>query len=235
MTTFDIEAPAEVRSRLCLALDTDDLVEATRRARAIGPWFGTVKIGLELFSSAGPSAVAAMQNLGLEVFVDLKLHDIPTTVHRSARVLGSLGVAFLTFHASGGVEMLRAGVEGAYEGAEAAQVQQPRCLAVTMLTSDDTAPPHILTGRVETALESGCTGLVCAVADVAPSRELMPDLFIAATGIRGKGDSSHDQRRVATPGEAFAAGADLLILGRAITEAEDPVATAARLVDSALS
>ncbi len=235
MTAFDIEAPAEVRGRLCLALDTDDLVEATRRARTIGPWFGTVKVGLELFASAGPAAVAAMQELGLDVFVDLKLHDIPTTVERTARVLGSLGVAYITLHAHGGVDMLRAGVEGAYEGADAAGVAQPRTLAVAILSSDDTAPPHVLTKRVETALEGGCTGLVCAVVDVAPSRDLMDDLFIAATGIRVAGDASHDQRRVATPGEAFAAGADLLVLGRSITESIDPVATAAQLVDSALS
>jgi len=235
VTTFEIEAPQEIRSRLCLALDTDDLVEATRRARSIGPWFGTVKIGMELFSSAGPGAVAAMQDLGLEVFVDLKLHDIPTTVHKAARVLGSLGAAYVTFHAHGGVEMLRAGVDGAYEGAEAAQVPPPRCLAVTVLTSDDTAPAHVLIRRVEMALESGCDGLVCGVADVAPARELMPELFIAATGIRGVGDDSHDQRRVASPGDAFAAGADLLVLGRAITESADPVSAAARLVDSALS
>jgi orotidine-5'-phosphate decarboxylase len=235
MTTFEIEAPQEIRSRLCLALDTDDLVEAVRRARAIGPWFGTVKIGLELFSSAGPDAVTSMQELGLDVFVDLKLHDIPTTVNKTARVLASLGVGYLTFHAHGGVEMLRAGVEGAYDGADAAQVQQPRCLAVTVLSSDGTAPPHVLTKRVETALDSGCAGLVCPVADVAPARELMPDLFIAATGIRGEGDDPHDQQRVATPGEAFSAGADLLVLGRAITESQDPEHAASELVDSALS
>lgn len=235
MTTFEIEAPQEIRSRLCLALDTDDLVEATRRARSIGPWFGTVKIGMELFASAGPDAVAAMQDLGLEVFVDLKLLDIPTTVGSAARVLGSLGAAYVTFHAQGGVEMLRAGVDGAFEGAEAAQLPPPRCLAVTVLTSDDTAPPHVLTRRVEMALESGCDGLVCGVADVAPARQLMPELYIAATGIRDAGDDSHDQRRVATPGDAFAAGADLLVLGRAITESSDPVSAAARLVDSALS
>ncbi len=235
MTAIDIEAPDEVRSRLCLALDTDDLVEATRRARAIGPWFGTVKIGLELFSSAGPEAVVAMQGLGLDVFVDLKLHDIPTTVHRTARVLGSLDIRYLTFHAHGGVDMLRAGVAGAAEGADAAGVDRPRALAVTVLSSDDTAPAHVLARRVETAVDAGCTGLMCPVADVVAAREQMPELFIAATGIRAAGDSSHDQRRVATPGDAFAAGADLLVLGRTITEADDPVATAAALVDSALS
>ena len=235
MTAIDIEAPDEVRSRLCLALDTDDLVEATRRARAIGPWFGTVKVGLELFSSAGPEAVVAMQALGLDVFVDLKLHDIPTTVHRAARVLGSLGISYLTVHAHGGGDMLRAGVAGAAEGAEAAGVAAPRALAVTVLSSDDTAPPHVLARRVKTAVDAGCTGLMCPVADVAAARSQMPGLFIAATGIRAEGDSSHDQRRVATPGDAFAAGADLLVLGRTITESDDPVATAAELVDSALS
>ncbi len=235
MTTFDTEAPDELRHRLCLALDTDDLVEATRRARAIGPWFGSVKVGLELFVSAGPEAVAAMQALGLDVFVDLKLHDIPTTVNRAARVLGSLGVQYLTLHAHGGVDMLRAGVEGASEGAEAAGVEAPRALAVTVLTSDDTAPSHILAKRIETAVLGGCTGLMCAGADVAAARSQMPELFIAATGIRSVGDSHHDQRRVSTPGDAFAAGADLLVIGRSITEATDPVAIAAELVDSALS
>ena len=235
MTAFDIEAPDEVRNRLCLALDTDDLVEATRRARSIGPWFGTVKVGLELFASSGPSAIAAMQGLGLDVFVDLKLHDIPTTVYRTARVLGSFGVSHLTFHAHGGVDMLRAGVEGAREGAEAAQVPSPRTLAVTVLTSDDTAPPHIAPDRMRAAAAGGCDGLVCAVADVATARETVPELYVAATGIRIEGDPSHDQRRVATPGEAFAAGADLLVIGRSITGSEDPQTTAAVLVDSALS
>ena len=123
-----------------------------------------------------------MQALGLDVFVDLKLHDIPTTVHRTARVLGSLGIGYLTFHAHGGVDMLRAGVTAPREGADAAGVERPRALAVTVLTSDDTAPAHVLAKRVETAVDAGCTGLMCAVADVAAARAQMPSLFIAATG-----------------------------------------------------
>ncbi len=235
MTTIETEAPDEVRDRLCLAVDTDDLVEARRHARDVAPWFGTVKVGLQLFTSAGPNAVVAMQELGLKVFVDLKLHDIPSTVNKTARVLGSLGIDYLTFHAHGGVDMLRAGVEGAALGAEAAQVAAPATLAVTVLTSDDSAPPHILPKRVESAVDGGCTGLVCAVDDVEPARQIMPTLIIAATGIRAPGESTHDQRRTATAGDAFAAGADLLVLGRSITESADPEATAAALVDSALS
>jgi orotidine-5'-phosphate decarboxylase len=234
VTKLQMEAPEEVRARLCLALDTDDLVEAERRARDLGPWFGTLKVGLELFTSAGPQAVTTLQGLGCDVFVDLKLHDIPSTVHRAARVLGSLGVAHVTFHAHGGVDMLRAGVEGLHLGASSAGVPTPRSLAVTVLTSDDSAPPHILRKRVETALEGGCDGLVCAVADVAEARAMVPELFLATTGIRTPDDDVHDQRRTATPGDAFAAGADLLVLGRTITDAPDPAATAAALVDSAL-
>lgn len=235
MTELQIEAPEEVRDRLCLALDTDDLVEARRRARELGPWFGTVKVGLELFASAGPAAVAALHGLGLDVFVDLKLHDIPTTVNKAARVLGSLGVSHVTFHAHGGVDMLRAGVEGLHEGAASAGVAAPRALAVTVLTSDDTAPPHILPKRVAAAAEAGAEGLVCAVADVAQVQEIAPGLFVATTGIRTRGDDRHDQRRTATPGEALAGGADLLILGRTITNAEAPALAAAALVDDALS
>lgn len=235
MTQMQIEAPEEVRDRLCLALDTDDLVEAGRRARELGPWFGTLKVGLELFTSAGPNAVATLRELGLDVFVDLKLHDIPTTVNKAARVLGSLGVSYVTFHAHGGVDMLRAGVDGLHEGAANAGVVAPRALAVTVLSSDDTAPPHILPKRVETAADGGCDGLVCAVADVAEAREIVPGLFVATTGIRTTGDEIHDQRRVATPGAAFAAGADLLVLGRTITHSADPPAAAAALVDDALS
>ncbi len=235
MTELQIEAPEEVRARLCLALDTDDLVEAGRRARELGPWFGTIKVGLELFSSAGPAAVTTLQGLGLDVFVDLKLHDIPTTVNKAARVLGSLGVSYVTFHAHGGVDMLRAGVEGLREGAAAAGVPAPLALAVTVLTSDDTAPPHILPKRVEAAAEAGSDGLVCAVSDVAEVRDVAPGLFVATTGIRTSGDERHDQRRTATPGEALAGGADLLILGRTITHAEAPALAAAALVDDALS
>jgi orotidine-5'-phosphate decarboxylase len=235
VTELQIEAPEEVRARLCLALDTDDLVEADRRARELGPWFGTLKIGLELFASAGPHAVATLQGLGLDVFVDLKLHDIPTTVNKASRVLGSLGVGYVTFHAHGGVDMLRAGVEGLHEGASNAGVPAPKALAVTVLTSDDTAPPHILAKRMETAADGGCDGLVCAVADVGEARRVVPRFFLATTGIRTTGDEVHDQRRAATPGDALAAGADLLVLGRTITHSPDPAAAAAALVDDALS
>ncbi|MBX3286576.1 MAG: orotidine-5'-phosphate decarboxylase [Actinobacteria bacterium] len=227
-----VESDHDVRRRLALVLDTDDLVVARRLAQTLRPWFGVAKVGLELFSAAGPDAIETMAELGYEVFADLKLHDIPTTVGKASRVLGSLGASYVTMHAFGGVEMLRAGVDGLRQGADRAGLAEPTALAVTVLTSDSGAPPHILPKRVATALEAGCGGLVCAVGDVHEARLLGPRLTIVTPGIRPVGTPTHDQARAATPQEAFDAGADLLVIGRAVTEAPDPVVAAAELVES---
>ncbi|MEI2638125.1 MAG: orotidine-5'-phosphate decarboxylase [Microthrixaceae bacterium] len=221
-----------VRRRLALALDVDDLVEAHRLAVALKPWFGVAKVGLELFSSDGPDAIGALRDLGYSVFLDLKLFDIPTTVNRSTKVLGSLGVEYLTLHALGGVDMLRAGVEGLAEGADNAGLPQPTSLAVTVLTSDDTAPPHIVPNRVRVALEGGCGGIVLAASDLQIARELAPRLKRVVPGIRLAGGARHDQARAATPQDAAANGADLLVVGRAVTKAEDPAAAAAAIAAS---
>src|SRR6266576_279207 len=141
------ETATEVRDRLAIALDRPDLDDAVGLARDLTPWFGVAKVGLELYSAAGPEAIRQVDALGLRVFCDLKLHDIPTTVGRAARVLGGLGVAYLNFHAAGGVEMLRAGVEGVLDGARDAtshgardaQRSAPVPIAVTVLTSDPDA------------------------------------------------------------------------------------------------
>ncbi|MCB1258167.1 MAG: orotidine-5'-phosphate decarboxylase [Microthrixaceae bacterium] len=218
-----------VRQRLALALDVDDLVQAHRLAVALRPWFGVAKVGLELFSSDGPDAIGALRDLGYSVFLDLKLFDIPTTVNRSTKVLGSLGVEYLTLHALGGPDMLKAGVEGLAEGADRAGLPQPTSLAVTVLTSDDTAPPHIVPNRVRVALEGGCGGIVLAASDLQTARELAPRLKRVVPGIRLAGEAKHDQARAATPQEAVANGADLLVIGRAVTKAEDPLAAAAAI------
>jgi len=227
-----VAADHDVRRRLALVLDVDDLVVARRLAQTLRPWFGVAKVGLELFSAAGPDAIETMAELGYEVFADLKLHDIPTTVGKASRVLGSLGATYVTMHAFGGVEMLRAGVAGLNEGASSAGLPEPTALAVTVLTSDGGAPPHILPKRVATAIEAGCGGLVCAVGDVREARLLGPALTIVTPGIRPAGTPTHDQARAATPQEAFDAGADLLVIGRAVTHADDPVVAAADLVES---
>jgi orotidine-5'-phosphate decarboxylase len=225
-------ADPELRSRLALALDVDDLVAATRLARELQPWFGVAKVGMELYAASGPDALITVSALGYRVFLDLKLHDIPTTVRRAARVLGAVGVSYLTLHASGGVPMLRAGVEGLAEGADRAGLESPVALAVTILTSDEDASPAVFDARVGCAVDAGCGGLVCAVSDVARAKELAPDLVAVVPGIRMPGGDVHDQARAGTPAAALAAGADLLVVGRAGTAAEDREAAAAELVAS---
>jgi orotidine-5'-phosphate decarboxylase len=220
------------RDFLAIALDVDDLVAATRLARTLRPWFAVAKVGLELFSAAGPEAFSAMRELGYTVFADLKLHDIPTTVRRAARVVGALGVDLLTIHASGGEVMLRAGVDGFHDGAAAAGLPAPRALAVTILTSDHDRSPGILAERVSAAVESGCSGVVCAGGDVADVKRQAPRMMVVVPGIRPAGTPAHDQFTAVTPAGAIAAGADLLVIGRAVTAAADPAAAAAALTAS---
>ncbi|GAC1312171.1 MAG: orotidine-5'-phosphate decarboxylase [Acidimicrobiales bacterium] len=229
MPVPDTAAPDAVRSRLALALDTDDLVDALRMAREMEPWFGVAKVGLELFSATGPDCVSALSERGWRVFLDLKLHDIPTTVNKAARVLGALGATYLTLHAHGGVDMLRAGVEGLEAGATNAGLSVPAAIAVTVLTSDDTAPPHILAKRVAAAVDGGCRGIVCAASDVREAKQLAPRLIAVVPGIRLTGAERHDQARAATPDSAIEAGADLLVVGRAVTAATDRAGAASAI------
>jgi len=230
MTSTEI-TPA-LRSRLALALDVDDAVEAQRLARELRGWFGVAKVGLELFSAAGPPVVQMLIDDGYQVFLDLKMADIPTTVRKAARVLGALGVSYLTLHAFAGPAVLRAGVEGLTEGAERAGLPLPAALAVTVLTSDADAPPHILAKRVTAAVEARCAGVICAASDVAEAKEIAPRLLTVVPGLRPAGTPTHDQARAATPAEALAAGADILVIGRAVTAATDRAAAASDLVAS---
>jgi orotidine-5'-phosphate decarboxylase len=229
-TVMPSEQPFPYRHRLALALDMDDLVEAVDLVTILSPWFGVAKVGLELFAASGPEAVAALRDRGVEVFVDLKLHDIPTTVQKAARVLGAVGARYVTLHAQGGLAMLEAGVSGLMEGADRAGLSRPMSLAVTVLTSDNDAPPHIVPKRVRTAVEAGCDGLVCAAADLEAAREFGPSLFRVVPGIRAAGGERHDQPRAVTPVQAFASGADMLVVGRAVSAAADPAAAAEALL-----
>jgi orotidine-5'-phosphate decarboxylase len=224
--TLDPTVDEAVRAHLVLALDVDDLVVALRLARELRPWFGTMKVGLELYSAAGPEAISTLAEMGVDVFADLKLHDIPTTVGRAARVLGSLGARYITLHAAGGVAMLRAGVEGLREGAAGAELPTPLPLAVTVLTSEGEASEHVLRQRVVAGLDAQCAGVVCGVPDLPVVRELAPAATVVTPGIRLDGAPVDDQSRIGAPEAALAAGADLLVIGRAVTQAADPVQAA---------
>jgi orotidine-5'-phosphate decarboxylase len=214
----------DVRRRLALVLDQNDLDDAARLAKELSPWFGVAKVGLELYSTAGPDAIRRVRDLGFVVFADLKFHDIPTTVGRAARVIGRLGVGYLNFHASGGVEMLRAGVEGLLEGARDAGYDAPVPLGVTVLTSDREA--GAFDARLQNAIEAGCGGVVCSVQEIAAVRRARADFKTVVPGIRFADGDAHDQSRVGTPGDVAAAGADVLVIGRAVTAARDPRAAA---------
>jgi orotidine-5'-phosphate decarboxylase len=214
----------EVRERLALALDVGGPAEAEATARRLAPWFGIAKVGLELYAEAGPAILERLRALGLSIFADLKLYDIPTTVERAARVVGRRGVDFLNFPAAGGTAMLAAGVTGLAEGAREAGHPPPTALAVTVLTSD--ADVSSFDERLDSAVAAGCGGVVCSAHEIAAVKSRAPTLATMVPGIRLRGDAQHDQARVASPGEALARGADWLVIGRTVTAARDPEAAA---------
>ena len=226
--------PLEVKSRLALALDVDDLIDARRLAGSLFDFFGTVKVGLELYTASGPDSVGVFTEAGFDVFCDLKLHDIPTTVHKAARVVGSVGARWVTAHAVGGEEMLKAAVDGLREGAESVGLPAPGVLGVTVLTSDTIKNEDTIVSRCETALKAGCEGIICAAPDLEATSSFSEKLMRVVPGLRLAGGNSHDQARVATPMEAISGGADMLVIGRMVTEAENPIEASEELVSELL-
>ena len=223
----------DVRHRLAVALDVPDLDRAEQLAKEVAPWFGVVKVGLELYSAAGPDAVAHMRALDLDVFADIKLHDIPTTVGRAARVLGRQGVRYLNFHAAGGIDMLRAGVEGLAEGARDGGHSHAIPIAVTVLTSDPDA--RAFDDRLASAIEAGCGGVVCSVEEIGRVHAARPDFVTIVPGVRFADGGNDDQARVGTPERVVRAGGNLLVIGRAVTRADDRRAAAQRASDAIVS
>lgn len=231
-TTID-----DPRCRLALALDVDDLVLALRMARRLRPWFGIAKVGFELFAAAGPEVVSALTIEGYRVFLDLKLYDIPTTVRRAARVIGGLGATYTTAHTAGGEEMLGEAVLGMAEGAAAAGAGalSTGVLGVTVLTSERDPGEETLMSRAALAAKSGCGGVVCAAHDLEVVRSAAPDLLTVVPGIRLEGTAADDQARASTPSAALGAGADILVIGRAISSAADPERVASELLEEVAS
>jgi len=232
------------RERIAWAADVP-LDEALRLWPLLSPFVGTVKVGLSLFVEHGPAAVRPFRDQGAAVFLDLKLHDIPNTVEGAAAAAGSLGAAFLTVHASGGEEMIRAAVRGAARGAERAKVAPPRILAVTALTSLSDAEVNALgfgpsaadmAGRLaEVAEKAGAAGVVCSAQEARALRARHPGLFLCTPGIRPGGVAAGDQARVETPSAAIGAGSSLLVVGRALHGARDPAGAAKGLHDEVVA
>jgi orotidine-5'-phosphate decarboxylase len=211
---------------IALALDVSDLDDAERLARLLTPEVGVLKVGLELFWAHGPEAVRRIGAHG-PVFVDCKLHDIPTTVERASANVARLGVHMFNVHALGGEAMMRAARDGAKRGADAAGVAIPLVLGVTVLSShggEGLASPASLAWE---AKEAGLDGVVVSGDDVRDVRDACGDAFcLVVPGIRPAGTNGHDQVRVLTPREAIERGADYVVVGRAVTAAADPLGAA---------
>ena len=229
------------RERLAVALDAPSLGAAEELLRRLGGVAGWLKVGLELYTAAGPAAVEAAARHG-RVFLDLKLHDIPNTVAGAAAAATQIGVELMTVHASGGPAMLRAALEGAERGAARAGVRRPALVAVTVLTSlgaEDLARTGVPAAPEAQALrlarlaqEAGLEGVVSSPREAALlRRELGPDFRLVVPGIRPASAGADDQARTADPAEAIRAGADLLVVGRPITQAADPAAAARGVLD----
>jgi orotidine-5'-phosphate decarboxylase len=217
---------------LAVALDAPDLDTAARWADLVTPHVSTLKVGLELYLRYGPDAVASVRGArGADVFLDLKLHDIPGTVGRAARALRRVRPDLLTVHAAAGADALKAAVQA---------LPETKIVGVTVLTSlslrdlgeigfNGSVSDAVLRLAV-LAVRAGVRGLVCSPQEVAVVRaEVGPDITLVTPGVRLAGQSRDDQARTATPQEALSAGADLLVVGRPITGAADPGAAAAAL------
>ena len=207
-----------------VAIDTPDVDQALAIAKAVRDHAGGLKLGLEFFSAQGPAGVRRVASLGLPIFLDLKLHDIPNTVAKAVEALAPLEPAILTVHAAGGFEMLVA--------AKGAALPATKVVAVTVLTSLASADlvsmgivdqPADQVGRLaKLAYRASLDGIVCSGAELIVARSEWPDGFFVVPGIRPVGSDIADQKRVVTPREALDDGASVLVIGRPITTASDP-------------
>jgi orotidine-5'-phosphate decarboxylase len=218
-----------------VALDTPDLERAKAIAGKVRNHVGGIKLGLEFFAANGRSGVKEMAQLGLPVFLDLKLHDIPNTVGKAVQALRELEPAVLTVHAAGGRAMM--------EDAKAAAPSGTKVVAVTVLTSLDgddlssiglVGDPHAQVERLTTlAREAGLDGVVCSGAEVKAAKRLWPGGYFVVPGVRPANGEAGDQKRVVTPRQALNDGASMLVIGRPITAATDPD-EAARAIEATL-
>ena len=223
--------------RIFVALDTTDLEGALTLGRNLKGLIGGVKVGKEFFTALGPDGVKAVSELGLPVFLDLKFPDIPATVAGAVKAATALKPFMLNVHASGGGAMMRAAVDAAGNAPE-----RPLVLAVTVLTSmgdDDLAAAGIpdtagtqVQRLANLAKDSGIDGVVCSALEAETLRaDLGDDFKLVVPGIRPEWAAANDQKRIVTPSQAVALGADYLVIGRPITGADDPAIAARRIAD----
>jgi orotidine-5'-phosphate decarboxylase len=226
------------KDRIYVALDTPDVGAAISMAQQLAGYVGGVKLGKEFFVANGPDAVRAVGGLGMPVFLDLKFHDIPNTVAGAVRSALPSAPAILNVHAMGGSAMMRA----AKQALDSGDGPAPMLIAVTVLTSlgdDDLAELGISVNAEEQVVRlakltqsCGLDGVVCSPREIGPIRAACGDDFkLVVPGIRPTWSATGDQKRITTPSDALAAGADYLVIGRPITSADDPVKAAQMIAD----
>lgn len=223
-----------MKSRIFVAIDTPDVARARELASHVKDAGGGVKLGLEFFCANGPEGVRQIGSMGLPLFLDLKLHDIPNTVASAVRVLHPLEPSVLTVHAGGGRAMMEAAKQAAPKGT--------KVVAVTVLTSLDSDDLRSVGVVADTRAQverlaalgrsSGLDGIVCAGPEVAAAKAAWPDGFFVVPGVRPQGSATGDQKRVVTPREAIDQGASVLVIGRPITDAEDPASALSKIAAS---
>jgi len=243
MTNLElVRSPVSLRERLIVALDLDDLEKVKELIRLLAGEVGMFKVGKQLFTHAGPSVVKLIQESGGEVFLDLKFHDIPSTVAKAAVEAARLGAKMFNVHASGSLEMMRRTAKDVQRVCRQETLRRPIMLAVTVLTSldkSDLKRVGISGGIADQVVrlavlaeEAGMDGVVASPREVAQIRSACGRRFIIVSpGIRPQGGRRDDQKRVVTPAEAIRLGVDYIVVGRPITEVRDPL-TAVREITS---
>lgn len=231
------------RDRLIVALDVSDAGKAFELVEQLAPHTGMFKVGMELFYSQGIEVIRQIKKRNGRIFLDLKLHDIPNTVARAARVLARLGVDMINVHAAGGREMMQAASEAVRQESETLGIKPPLIIAVTILTSisqetfkNELGFPGEIGERVSAwarmAEDAGMDGVVASPREVTAIRRVCgPEFVIVTPGVRPAGSTRDDQKRVMSPGEAIKAGSTYLVVGRPITGAADPIQGARAVVE----
>ncbi len=218
-----------MKARLALALDVDSLKEARYFVNKLYPEIKLFKVGAQLFTACGPRAVELIRKKGGEVFLDLKFFDIPHTVANAVRMAARQRVQMLTLHILGGSEMLKAAVSAARAEAKKLRLRQPLLIGVTVLTSKDADSGDVL-ALAKIGIESGLDGVVCSAREAALLRKKIKQGFLIITpGIRPKGVNTNDQKRVVAAEEAVKSGSNILVVGRPILEAGDPLSVVKEL------
>ena len=223
---------------IILAIDTKSDIEAYEISQEVSGYVGAIKLGLEYFNTYGPEGIRKIQEIGIPIFLDLKLHDIPITVKKSIETLSDINPAIINVHAFGGQQMMKYALDGL--GQESKNTSLVAVTVLTSLNDDDMtilgidyAVKDLVQNLAKLTKDSGLAGVVCSAEEIALVRKVCgKDFIIIVPGIRPEGSQKDDQKRVMTPKQAISLGADYLVIGRPITQSKDPLSKVKEILKS---